>query len=143
MPLKTLADLKRTIKPGMRLRCIENTYRPELNGKQRKVVRVFTEQFTRVEDPLPVHALTVAPDGLAVNCVCGWIFKSCTDAPMEDRLEHVKEWADAHEKDGKRESWLRYPKASLFTFDGSMTFAMRLDPDRPDLYVRLEILDAH
>lgn len=44
--MKSLAELKRAIKPGVRLRCIENTYRPELNGKSRVVVRVQTNAFT-------------------------------------------------------------------------------------------------
>lgn len=44
--MKTLADLKRAIKPGVRLRCIKNQYRPELDGGIRVVVRVFTGQFT-------------------------------------------------------------------------------------------------
>lgn len=45
MEIKTLAALKRIIQPGVRLRCIENTYRPDLNGKDRTVTRVQTNGF--------------------------------------------------------------------------------------------------
>jgi hypothetical protein len=43
--MKSLAELKRTIQVGTRLRCIENTYRPELNGKTRIVTRIQTNGF--------------------------------------------------------------------------------------------------
>jgi hypothetical protein len=41
-----LAELKRAIKPGVRLRCISNSYGPELNGRERLVARVQTNAFT-------------------------------------------------------------------------------------------------
>jgi hypothetical protein len=44
--MRTLTDLKRAIKPGLRLLCIENTKRPELNGKERIVSRVQGNAFT-------------------------------------------------------------------------------------------------
>jgi hypothetical protein len=40
--MKSFAELKRRFKPGLVLRCIENTYRPEVNGQLRKIVKVQT-----------------------------------------------------------------------------------------------------
>ena len=37
--MKTLAAIKRRMLPGARLLCVENTYRPALNGSLRTVVR--------------------------------------------------------------------------------------------------------
>jgi len=48
--MKTLTELKRTLKPGTRIRCIENTYRPELNGKLRLVTRTQTNGFYWMAD---------------------------------------------------------------------------------------------
>jgi hypothetical protein len=48
--IKSLADLRRTLKPGMRVHCVENTYRPELNGKTRLVRRVQGNAFTWVHE---------------------------------------------------------------------------------------------
>jgi hypothetical protein len=48
--MKTLADLKRTIKVGTRLRCIENTLRPELNDTLRTVVKVQGNAFVWHQD---------------------------------------------------------------------------------------------
>jgi hypothetical protein len=36
--MKTLIDIKRRIRPGARIECVENTYRPALNGTIRIVV---------------------------------------------------------------------------------------------------------
>ena len=44
--MSTLADLKRRIVPGVRLRCIANTYRPILDGTIRKVFRTQGNAFT-------------------------------------------------------------------------------------------------
>ena len=46
--MKTLADLKRRILPGTRLRCLRNTSRPTLDGGEREVVRVQGNAFTWV-----------------------------------------------------------------------------------------------
>lgn len=43
--IKSLADLNRHVQPGTRFRCVENTYRPELNGTTRTVTRVQTNGF--------------------------------------------------------------------------------------------------
>jgi len=43
--MKTLADIKRRIQPGVRLICVENTKRPELNGKERIITKVQTKAF--------------------------------------------------------------------------------------------------
>ena len=137
--MKTLADLKRAIKPGVRLRCIKNQYRPELDGGVRVVVRVFTGQFTWLPDPLPKHAITISEDGMAATCDCGWTFKAYTNESPETGRIRVKEWSDAHLRKGTPESWLRYAKASMFTFDGSNAFKMRLDA-ADSKYVHLEIL---
>ncbi len=48
--MKTLSDLKRTIQVGTRIRCIENTYRPELNGTMRTVVKVQGNAFVWRQD---------------------------------------------------------------------------------------------
>ena len=44
--MRTLADLKRRIAPGVRLRCIANTYRPMLSGTVREIHRVQGNAFT-------------------------------------------------------------------------------------------------
>lgn len=38
--MKTFADVKRRLKPGVVLECVENTYQPHLNGQRRRVERV-------------------------------------------------------------------------------------------------------
>lgn len=43
--MKTLADIKRRMRVGTRLLCIENTYRPKLNGSKRTVVRAGATVF--------------------------------------------------------------------------------------------------
>ncbi len=43
--MKTLADFKRRIKVGTKLKCIHNTYRPVLDGTTREVVKVQTVGF--------------------------------------------------------------------------------------------------
>jgi hypothetical protein len=43
--MKSLAELKRNIHVGTQLRCIENTYRPELNGTLRTVVKTQGNAF--------------------------------------------------------------------------------------------------
>ena len=43
--MQTLADLRRRIAVGMRLLCIENTYRPELNGRVREITRARASLF--------------------------------------------------------------------------------------------------
>lgn len=37
--MKTIKEIKARMQPGVRLVCIENTYRPELNGTERVVER--------------------------------------------------------------------------------------------------------
>lgn len=123
--MKTLADLKRLIKPGVRLRCIANTYRPELNGRERVVVRVFTGQFTWIE-PNVDHSL------IGDSCSCGrWTLKPDTHRSAEEEFSY-------HKKRATDESWTRYEKASLFTFDGSNSFKMRLGTGSD--YIHLEVL---
>ncbi len=43
--MKTLADLKRRLVVGQHLLCVENTYRPDLNGTRRIIIRVLTNQI--------------------------------------------------------------------------------------------------
>ena len=43
--VKTFADLKRTIKPGMTLRVVQHNYRPELTGTLRLVTKVQTTGY--------------------------------------------------------------------------------------------------
>jgi hypothetical protein len=43
--VKTFADLRRTIKPGMKLRVIQHDYRPELTGTVRVVTDVQTNGY--------------------------------------------------------------------------------------------------
>ena len=40
--MKTLADIKRRLRVGGRLLCVENTYRPKLNGIERIICKVQT-----------------------------------------------------------------------------------------------------
>ena len=47
--MRTLADLKRRIVPGVRLRCISNTYRPMLDGTIREVSRTQGNAFTWIQ----------------------------------------------------------------------------------------------
>lgn len=47
----SLARFKRSIKVGTRLLCVQNTYRPELNGLERKVVKVQGNGFYWTGDP--------------------------------------------------------------------------------------------
>lgn len=51
--MTTLAALKRRLKPGDRLLCIENTMRPILDGTTREVLGVGSTawQFTLVDTP--------------------------------------------------------------------------------------------
>src|SRR4029077_5149697 len=46
----TLSDLKRRIVVGAKLICVENSRRPELNGRRRTVVKVQTNGFYFTED---------------------------------------------------------------------------------------------
>lgn len=48
--MKTLADIKRRISVGVRLQCVENTYRPTLNGTCRTVVKIQTVSFAWLQD---------------------------------------------------------------------------------------------
>lgn len=43
--MKTFTDLKRRLVVGQRLLCVENTYRPELNGSIRTIIRVLATQI--------------------------------------------------------------------------------------------------
>lgn len=43
--MKTLADFKRRVRVGCKLLCVENTYRPVLNGTVRTVTRCQTVGF--------------------------------------------------------------------------------------------------
>jgi len=45
MTFEKLAGLKRRMRVGTRLICVENSKRPELNGKRREVVKVQTNGF--------------------------------------------------------------------------------------------------
>jgi hypothetical protein len=45
MTMASFAAAKRRIQPGTRLLCVENTYRPELDGTDRTVVKVQTNGF--------------------------------------------------------------------------------------------------
>jgi hypothetical protein len=40
--MKSFADIKRRFAPGVVLQCIENTYRPEINGQRRTIQKVQT-----------------------------------------------------------------------------------------------------
>lgn len=122
--MKTLADLKRTIKVGTRLYCIENTLRPELNGRTRLVVKAQGNSFAWVYDPEPVHDQTL--DG----CMCGmW-----KDEPND--WSTLLERYEAHVKCATSRSWTTYEKASAFTFDGDR-FTMQL---KPGTHVTLAVL---
>lgn len=40
-----LAEIKRHIQVGSKVLCVENTYRPELNGRERTIVKTQTNAF--------------------------------------------------------------------------------------------------
>ncbi len=44
--MKTMADIKRRIRKGVVICCIENTKRPELNGQSRRVSHTQGNAFT-------------------------------------------------------------------------------------------------
>lgn len=69
--MKTLADIKRRIAVGTRLRCVENTLRPTLNGTDREVVRVLTIAFTwkQDNDPNPRPSWTHYPKASGVKVI--------------------------------------------------------------------------
>ena len=43
--MKSVSDMKRRLAIGQRLLCVENTYRPELNGTIRTIIRVLGNQI--------------------------------------------------------------------------------------------------
>ena len=53
--MKTFSDVKRRLAPGVRLLCVENTKRPEVNGSTRIVQTILTNAFTwrPPDDPAP------------------------------------------------------------------------------------------
>lgn len=53
MQPKTLADVKRRTTVGTRLRCVENTIRPILNGTHRRIVQVQTNGFWWIDADAP------------------------------------------------------------------------------------------
>ena len=139
--MNSLAELKRAIKPGVRLRCISNSYRPELNGRERLVARVQTNAFTWYDQTPHTLEIRWHPDALA-RCTCGsWSAElSRIDPETNQQVEaRIHEAFADHRTPALRESWTTYPKAPLCRFDGSNIFDLRLHPETLD-YVRLELL---
>jgi hypothetical protein len=50
MTMTSFAAVKRRIQPGTRLLCVENTYRPELDGQERTVEKVQANGFWWTRD---------------------------------------------------------------------------------------------
>jgi hypothetical protein len=48
---ETLSSFKRKIKPGVRLMCVLNEYRPELSGTYRRVYGTHENSFTWTGEP--------------------------------------------------------------------------------------------
>lgn len=46
--MKTLADIKKRLTVGRQMLCVQNTYRPDLNGTTRTITRVLTNQIVWV-----------------------------------------------------------------------------------------------
>lgn len=113
--MKTLADLRRAIKPGVRLLCVENTLRPELNDRERIVTKAQGNGFFWEHNPKPEHAFT------GTGCTCGtWKVEMPHWRTPEEQFE-------VHAKNADARSWTSYEKASEFTFDGDY-FTMQLKP---------------
>lgn len=49
-PKLTLASFKRKVVTGARILCVENTFRPELNGIVRKVTKVKSSGFSWIPE---------------------------------------------------------------------------------------------
>jgi hypothetical protein len=139
--MKSLADLKRVIKPGLRLRCIANTFRPELNGRERIVTRIQTNGFYW-KDPGP-HDLNIRSlrDADAVCSCGGWcITFPAFDTEKDEYIRgRIEEDFAGHKHRATREAWTAYQKSGAFQFDGSNCFRMRLWSDT-DKFVHLEVL---
>jgi hypothetical protein len=139
--MNTLADLKRAMQQGVRLRGISNPHRPDLNGRERVVVRVQTNAFVCRDATPHVLVIRTLRDADAA-CSCGqWslvfpTFDSDKDQSIRGRME---ENFATHQTSALRDIWTRYTTASMFRFDGSNIFDHRLRPHSPD-YVRLEVL---
>ena len=68
MKVKSLAEFKRSIKPGTRIVALENDWKPSLVGVVRVVSKVQSNCFyTRVEGQ-PGHMWSTANDGLGLRC---------------------------------------------------------------------------
>jgi hypothetical protein len=141
--MKSLAELKRTIKPGLRLRCIENTYRPELNGKIRTVCRVQTNAFTWKTEEAHEIKINSLRDADAVCSCGGWsvkfpTFDHSTETNESIRANIEREFAGHLHRAG-RESWTNYEKAPAYTFVGNrFTFGIALAGK--EHHVTLEVL---
>lgn len=150
--MKTLTELKRLIKPGVRLLCIENTLRPVLNGKIRLVEKAQGNAFVWRHDPQPDHSMIIKSiRPIEVECICGdWKYGQSEDQrEMGSYRGDRTSWTDDelratavekygyHEHSAKQRSWTNYEKASAFTFDGSNTFTMTMAPGKA---VTLQIL---
>jgi len=49
--MQSFADVKRRFQVGAILECVENTYRPELNGSRRRITKVQTNAIAWVDEP--------------------------------------------------------------------------------------------
>lgn len=69
--MKTMADIKRRIRPGTIIVCVENARRPELNGQQRRVADVQGNAFTwrPIDAPTANRSWTHYPPAKAVTIV--------------------------------------------------------------------------
>lgn len=127
MPISSFAAFKRAIQPGTRLRCIVNTFRPVLNGRERIVTRIQTNGFywkDLTEHQLLIRSIRDAD----ASCSCGgWAitfptFDSDTETHTRERIE---EDFVGHKHRATKDFWTAYGKASDFNFnDGRIT--MRL-----------------
>ncbi len=124
--MKTLAELKRRIQPGVKLLCVENTYRPELNGKTRVVCRVQTNAFTWKHEGETHELVQIGTDEHSTRCSCGaWTYKPSWRDEGRPLIESINEAFLYHRTAADKEAWTNYEKASLYTFAGDrFTFGL-------------------
>lgn len=78
----TLAAFKRRIAVGTKLLCVHNSYRPQLNGIAREVVKVQTIGFYWVTETDPKHSHTDYP-------------KACDFTTIDEDTVEWKLWPDS------------------------------------------------
>jgi hypothetical protein len=84
--MKSFADVKRRFAIGVRLECVENTYRPELDGSRRTINKVQTNAIRWREDGSDQQCWTPYPAASGVKIVDGDTF----DMPLRQGQHYVR-----------------------------------------------------